>query len=131
MANQSTLERLGDCVGTVAALKLCARWGGRTLYVPGEPMANDHPIVALIGPRLAADLQQEFGSETLSIPTAEFRNLRRYGLAEQMAKKGIPHSVIGLALGIGPDRVRQLLNSATAELNDPEPVCGEAQHGGL
>lgn len=113
------IERLAGCVGPLAAMKICSRWGGRTLYVPahvpGECIAQDHPIANLIGSRLAQELVLEFGGETLSVPSHEFKDLRRAGLVEALRKYDVPNRLIGLALGISEARVRQLVSADAAQ----------------
>lgn len=123
--NPKILERLGNCVGPLAAMKICSRWAGRPLYiplhVPGRTIPNDHPIAALIGRRLAQDLVLEFGGETISVPGHEFRDLRRAGLVEALRGHNVPNRLIALALGISENRVRQLV----AEM-EAQPGCEAA-----
>jgi hypothetical protein len=72
-----TLEDLGAVMGTEAALRLIAVFGGASLYVP-TVVGSTHPILHVVGQRPFQRLVDAFGGETLCLPGgSEFFRLRR------------------------------------------------------
>lgn len=99
--------RLEAAVGGVAALKLCAFFGGQTLYVP-LALDEDHLLVNVIGSEAAGYLVAELGGQDVSIPACEMKALRRAGKLRHQMRRGNTPSAAGAYLGITSRHARRL-----------------------
>ncbi|WP_294948258.1 helix-turn-helix domain-containing protein [Sulfurivirga sp.] len=73
---ESKADIIAAAIGLKATLKLCAHFGGKTLYVPTRIEAN-HPIALLIGPEKAARLAGAIGGEEVTLPVVDMGTERR------------------------------------------------------
>lgn len=108
MPHATILDDVAATVGYTAACVLCAWYGGRKLYVPGEARP-DHPLVSLIGASALRALVQEFGGADLKIPSHRtvVRMYRDRQACELFAEGWTPERVAN-DLGIGVRRAEQL-----------------------
>lgn len=102
------MEDLGAVIGTSAAVRLIAIFGGTSLYVPATIDA-EHPIARVIGLTPAIRLVEAFGSETLSnLPrNEEFYRLRRISDVAALLRAGIGADRVASILNIGARQVRK------------------------
>lgn len=62
------VDRIAQAVGFNATCELCARFGGRTLYIPTVPSEN-HVLSLILGHPLALKLGKTVGGNTVELPT--------------------------------------------------------------
>uniref|UniRef100_Q31HV4 Mor transcription activator domain-containing protein n=1 Tax=Hydrogenovibrio crunogenus (strain DSM 25203 / XCL-2) TaxID=317025 RepID=Q31HV4_HYDCU len=63
----SVVERVNQAVGFNATNELCARFGGRTFYVPANP-SDKHIITILLGKQKAMRLGELIGGQSIELP---------------------------------------------------------------
>ena len=64
----TVVEKVAKAVGFNATNELCARFGGRTFYVPTRPH-NGHILTILLGEAKATQLGDAIGGQTIELPT--------------------------------------------------------------
>lgn len=105
-------EELARFIGFIATIRLCAVYGGRSLYVPGiaEP---DHFLATLLGAEAFAALVKEFRSITIAVPKVEeFERWSKVRQVSQFLSKGATPKEISRALTLTPRYVRMLRKDA-------------------
>ncbi len=103
-------DDLASVIGFTATLRLCAWYGdpNANLYVPAKAKAG-HEIERLIGMAAFTRLCEEWGNETLSIPTLQgYEEDCRNRLLRDLLLKGLSPREINRTLFIGERRVQQL-----------------------
>lgn len=101
---------LGDVtlvIGTAAAARLARAFGGRRLYVPATPSADDR-ISRLIGLDAAVRLARKFGGERVLIPADPERAVRRARIVA-MRRRGWSASEIARTTGVSERYVFKVL----------------------
>lgn len=73
---ESKTDIIAAAIGLKATLKLCAHFGGKTLYVPTR-IETDHPIALLIGHEKAQKLAEAIGGEEVTLPVVDMGTERR------------------------------------------------------
>ena len=63
----TVVEKVAKAVGFNATNELCARFGGRTFYVPTRPH-DGHIISILLGQAKAIQLGEAIGGQTIELP---------------------------------------------------------------
>lgn len=111
MADSTELKsfaRLEGAVGGVSALRLCAFFGGQTLYIP-LAIGTSHVIANLIGMRDAQYLATELGGQDVFVPACELAALRRAGKLRQMLRRpGLSPTTCADELGVTGRQARRL-----------------------
>lgn len=115
------LERLAAVVGVAAALRICAYWGKRKLYVPPS-IASNHLIAKVIGLEAAQRLVEAFPGQGLSVPACELAHLRRASHVALLWKYGVPPATTANVLGISPARVSQIRSQLALEGYDADAL---------
>ncbi len=64
----TVVEKVAKAVGFNATNELCARFGGRTFYVPTRPH-DGHILSILLGEAKAIKLGDAIGGQTIELPT--------------------------------------------------------------
>jgi hypothetical protein len=97
---KTEIDQVVDCIGFRAALILCAKYGGRTLYVPDQPR-DSHRLAAEIGYQPLQRLCEVFGSQSINIPNIEptVSRCEARQIAINLNARGIRPELIGIALG--------------------------------
>jgi DNA-binding transcriptional regulator LsrR (DeoR family) len=107
--------------GIEAARKLVQHFGGRRLYVPRTPMADNHEIVIGIGRRAAQVLQDEYGAESIIVPVG--RDLKLDIAAEAVEKAaGGKRAAIAQALGVSYSTAKRILRKLRKEFPGTAPA---------
>jgi Mor family transcriptional regulator len=88
----STLDSIAEAIGTSAAAKVVAEFGGRRLYVPRRAHPED-ALARLIGARAAAELARVFGGDRIMIP-ADFERAHRRERIVEARRRGLTISSI-------------------------------------
>lgn len=114
-------ERLAKAVGATAALRICAYWGRRKLYVPSK-IASDHLIAKVIGLEAAQGLVSAFPEQLLSIPACELTSLRRAAHVAMLWKYGVPVTASANILGVSAQRIKQLRGELQLEGYDADAL---------
>ena len=113
-----TLATLAEIVGTPAALKLAACWGGLTLYVPDQA-SPDHAITRTVGLDAFVELVRVYGGQSLWIPTASFVSDARQARVCYLLELGVAVSRIAWLLGLTPERVKQIAGQRQPSTTTP------------
>jgi hypothetical protein len=113
-ARGALLEELIAVMGTPAAARLVAAFGGTRLYVPQTPGAED-ALSAAVGHEAAMVLAQIYGGDRLEVPNPTPRRVR----IAQMRAAGMSVDAIARALGCTRRRVFQVLAEARASNRVP------------
>lgn len=101
---------LGDvtlAIGTAAAARLARAYGGRRLYIPATPSADDQ-ISRVIGLEAAVRLARKFGGERVLVPVNPERALRRARIVA-MRRRGWSASEIARTNGVSERYVYKVL----------------------
>lgn len=103
------IEKIANQIGTSAALRLAAFWGGtgRQLYVPLEATPG-HLIEKVIGPEAFGFLVQAYGGENLWLPQVDLEPLRNAGRVYLLRQSELSNNQIGNLLGLSKQRVQQI-----------------------
>lgn len=81
------LQDLVALIGLPPTMLIVEKHGGTRLYIPKNEMADDHPLIKLIGREAAEILQRNYGGEPhMDIPLA-LRQMRAVRNAEIRAKR--------------------------------------------
>jgi hypothetical protein len=120
-ADLKFLERMAEAVGVSAALRICAYWGKRKLYVPPS-VASDHLIAKVIGLEAAQRLAVTFAGQVLSVPACDLAPLRRAASVALLWRYGVPPSVSANVLGVSLQRIKQLRGQLSLEGYDPDAL---------
>lgn len=105
-------EELARFIGFIATIRLCAVYGGRSLYVPSvaEP---DHFLATLLGAEAFGALVKEFRSISFTVPQVEeFERWSKVRQVSQFLSRGATPSEISRALTLTPRYVRILRKDA-------------------
>ncbi|MBF6559117.1 MAG: helix-turn-helix domain-containing protein [Candidatus Binataceae bacterium] len=113
-ARGALLEELIAVMGTPAAARLVAAFGGTRLYVPQTPDAGD-ALSGAVGHEAAIALAQIYGGDRLEVPNPTPRRVR----IAQMRADGISVDAIARSLGCTRRRVFQVLAEARANNRVP------------
>ena len=113
-ARGALLEELIAVMGTPAAARLVAAFGGTRLYVPQTPDAGD-ALSGAVGHEAAIALAQIYGGDRLEVPNPTPRRVR----IAQMRADGMSVDAIARALGCTRRRVFQVLAEARANNRVP------------
>lgn len=106
------LEDLGAVMGTTAALRLIAVFGGGSLYVPAFA-TDDHPICVVVGREPFVRLVEAFGGDVLSLPAnAEYERLRRWRRVVRLLSKGADVADVAQRFDITERTVRNIRRQA-------------------
>lgn len=108
---------LADDIGAVPAMKLCAFYGGFTVYIPVK-FSPDHFLCRLLGEEAFRLLIACHGGEVLNPPAAEMLPLRRAGMVYRLSRYQVPMGVVAGALGLTRNRIHQLNKSIELECID-------------
>lgn len=101
------IEDLGAVMGTEAAMRLIAIYGGASLYVPAAA-SDEHAICRVIGRKPFDRLCEAYGGETIDLPEhEEFSRLRRVRQVARLLSSG--HRVREIAAFLGMSE-RQVAN---------------------
>jgi len=104
------LEDLGAIMGTEAALRLIAVFGGGSLYVPNTPDAT-HPIALVVGQRPYLRLVDAYAGQSLSLPAgSEFLRLRRMRQVVRLLAEGVSTEELARRFGCDPRTIRNIHN---------------------
>lgn len=120
-----TFERLAAAAGPVAALKLCAYYGGSGMLYTPHVIAADHPISLLIGAEAASWLAAELGGETVSVPSLEMQALRRAGRMRFHRRRGSSTAEAAADLGVSERQARNLAKKMLRLEGYPEALAGD------
>lgn len=125
------LAEIAEATCVEIAVALARKHGGQRLYLPREPK-RDHHLCRLLGVQAARIICARWGSERHEIPSAK-PYLHWYD-ARRLRGSGLSHGQIARAIGIGHQRVRELLAGFEETPADAEelmvetasecPVCG-------
>lgn len=108
------IDEIGAVIGTTAALRLLAIFGGTKLYVP-ETMREDHPIALGIGLEAAKRLSAIFAREGLNLPDGEdFHRLQRVRRVAGLLRAGTSERDIAMFVGVSARQVRNYRVEAEA-----------------
>lgn len=110
----SGMRELKDVVGPGAALAICAKWGGRALYIPAKASA-DHPLVILLGPEAADRLCNAMAGDRLAVPKTDavLRQIRARKISA-LRGQGASIAVLAKKFGLTPRRILQILDENQA-----------------
>lgn len=101
----STLDQIGAVIGTSAALRLIAIFGGTNLYIP-EAVTEDHPIARAIGLDAARKLSAVFAREQYDLPDGEdFHRLQRIRRVAGLLRAGVSPRDIAVLVGVSARQV--------------------------
>lgn len=64
---KTTVETVATAIGFMDTCELCARFGGRTFYVPTRP-PQDHILSLVLGEAKAIKLADVVGGQTIELP---------------------------------------------------------------
>ena len=103
------LDDLAEQIGEDAALKLVEAYGGRRVYIPHQPIAND-VLTSSIGLAAAIRLSQIYGGDRLEVPNPTPRKVR----VLELRSNGLSVDAIARKLGCTRRRVFQVLANARA-----------------
>ena len=110
MRLNGTLEDLGAVMGTEAAMRLVAVFGGGQLYVPMMADA-EHPIALVVGRSPFRHLVATLGGETISVPAAgEFMRLRRVRQVVRLLADGVTVEELARRFDYTPRTIRNIRN---------------------
>ncbi|MGH6887965.1 MAG: hypothetical protein ACREHF_02010 [Rhizomicrobium sp.] len=113
------LVLVANAGGIEAAKKLVRHFGGRRIYVPSRPMADNHELVVAIGRRAAEVLQDEYGAESIVVPVGRDLRLDIAADAIGQASGGKRHAIVK-ALGVSYSSAKRILRRLRSELpRDP------------
>ncbi len=104
---ESKADIIAAAIGLKATLKLCAHFGGKTLYVPTRIEAN-HPIALLIGHDRAQKLCQAIGGEEVTLPTVDISYERRAARVIRFILYGLKPREIAAMEGISERTVTRI-----------------------
>lgn len=101
------IEDLGAALGTEAALRLIALYGGTNIYVPQDATTH-HRLLLCLGPIPYKHLVAEWGGQTLKLPSGEevFDRYRRIRAASLLISRGFKTWEIAQILGIKDRQVK-------------------------
>lgn len=99
--------RFEGIVGGGSALKLCALFGGSTLYVPNE-LPDGHVLVWLLGRRDADYLCQALSGQDVHVPGCEMKSLRLANKLRHQMQRGVAPSAAAAELGVSQRHARRL-----------------------
>ncbi len=115
-ATLTTFDRLATQIGPVPALKLCAFFAGRSVYVP-KKMQHDHIIEKLIGRAAFGYLVDGYANEVLNLPAMDLLDLRRAGRLHQLIEIGASDALSAQLLGVTKRHILNIKNKL-ADLDD-------------
>lgn len=105
-------EDLGAVIGFSNTLLLCGTRGGKTMYIP-ESANPGHLLARLLGDTAFRRLVEEWGGETLTIPSlADFGRWRRIRKAAELRVAGRSLHSIALMTGVTYQQVKNDIRSA-------------------
>lgn len=102
------VEDIGAAIGTEAAMRLIALYGGGSIYVP--PHAHqDHSLRKSLGEIPFSRLVAEWGGQTINLPSGDelFHGYQRLRLVANMIRAGAKVRLIAQMLGM---KDRQIVN---------------------
>lgn len=96
------LQRVAECCGAGAALKLAATYGGRELYVPRpEAIDETHHLALHLGLATARRVAAELSTGRIMIPLGPVSTVeRRKALMRMMRHEGKSNGQVAKALGV-------------------------------
>jgi len=114
------MRELKDVVGPGAALAICAKWGGRTLYIPSRARA-DHPLSLLLGAEAATRLCTAMAGDRLSVPKTDavMRQIK-YRSIQRKKREGASIASLARAFDLTPRRILQILDAMEANQSEIE-----------
>lgn len=99
------IDEIGAVIGTTAALRLLAIFGGTNLYIP-EIMPADHPIARAVGFEAATKLSRTFAREQIDLPDGEdFHYLQRVRRVAGLLRGGVSPRDIAMLIGVSARQV--------------------------
>lgn len=104
---ESKADIIAAAIGLKPTLKLCAHFGGKTLYVP-TIIAFDHPIALLIGHDKAQKLADAIGGEEVALPTVDISYERRVARVIRFLIYGLKPRQIAAMEGISERTVTRI-----------------------
>lgn len=108
-ANLVTFDSLATHIGAVPALKLCAFFAGRSLYVP-QKWTPSHIIEKLVGREAFNYLINGFSNDVINIPEMELQDLRRAGRLHELLKLGASDALSAQLLGVSKRHILNIKN---------------------
>jgi hypothetical protein len=109
------LVLVANAGGIDAAKKLVSHFGGRRVYVPRQPMADNHEFVVALGRRAADVLRDEYGGESLIVPVGRDLKLDIAAEAVENATGGKRHAIVK-ALGVSYSSAKRILRKLRSEI---------------
>ncbi len=108
-ASFQQIEKISLAVGTSAALRLAAFFGGtgKNLYVPLEATPG-HLIEKLIGAEAFGYLVEAFAGENVWMPAVDLAPLQAAGKVWMLRQSELSNSQIGNLLGLSKQRISQI-----------------------
>lgn len=108
-SNLVTFDSLSTHIGAVPALKLCAFFAGRSLYVP-QKHSIGHIIEKLIGREAFDYLIQGYANDVINIPEMELLDLRRLGRLHELLKLGANDTLAAQLIGVTKRHILNMKN---------------------
>lgn len=108
------MRELKDVAGPGAALAICAKWGGRALYIPAKARA-DHPLAILLGTETAERLCAAMAGDRLAVPKTDavLRQLRTRKICK-LRRQGASIASLAKKFDLTPRRILQILDEEQA-----------------
>jgi hypothetical protein len=103
-----TIDDVAAIVGFSATLRLIQWYGGSNVYVPDSPTPN-HPLTAILGESALRALCEEFGNQTLWVPSdIERPDIELKKSVAKAVLKGRGSLAISVELGITQRQVQRI-----------------------
>jgi hypothetical protein len=109
------LVLVANAGGIEAAKKLVQHFGGRRVYVPRQPIADNHEFVVALGRRAAEVLRDEYGGESIVVPVGRDLKLDLAAEAVENATGGKRHAIVK-ALGVSYSSAKRILRKLRTEI---------------
>lgn len=104
----TTFDDLASVIGFTATLRIAVYFGGSNLYVAAEPDESQQ-VVKLIGMPAARRLAEQWGTETIAVPTMwAYEEDQRNRLVGNLLRRGISPKDIARDMGLSERRIQQI-----------------------
>lgn len=106
--SNTTLDDLAGVIGFTGTLRIAVWFGGQNLYIAAQP-AEGQQLVKLIGIAAAKRLAEQWGGETVAVPTMwAYEEDQRNRLVANLLHRGISPRDIARDMGMTERRIQQI-----------------------
>jgi Mor family transcriptional regulator len=123
-----SMQPVVQAVGLAAALAIAGRFGGQNIYIRAGELAENDPLVLLVGHRAARALQERLGHGLFTVPKCQaLVNAQRNAEIRARYQQGESLNLLARSFGLHRSQLFRVLASADKPFTGP----GSASKPGL